>query len=207
VHPLYGMHTPFDVSVRTCETLFRLKKIPCRFKLIDAPEFLELDKKLSEMGYALDAPAFLMSNPAVSVAPLNEEGIRSSVSPTREWIDFFVSHKKLGSTDTQTLRKILARILPEKRFFWKIENGSVVACVLAVYERGYTGLFDLFVDEAFRGKKHGLSLLRQALAEGAAKKHYKAYLQVDENNRRAIGIYRALGFEVAYRYWYRLRRD
>jgi len=79
--------------------------------------------------------------------------------------------------------------------------------VLAVYERGYTGLFDLFVDEAFRGKKHGLSLLWRALAEGVAKNCCKAYLQVDENNRRAIALYKALGFEISYRYWYRLKRD
>jgi ribosomal protein S18 acetylase RimI-like enzyme len=201
------MHTPFDESIRTCETLFKLKKIPCRFKLTDSPELTELDKRLSEMGYTVDAPALLMSHPAVSAILYDEENIQASVTPAREWINFFVSHKKLDYTDTRTLRQILGRILPEKRFFWKTEKGRVIACLLAVYERGYIGLFDLFVDEAFRGKQHGLSLLRRTLSEGVARKCDKAYLQVDETNIRAISIYQSLGFEVTYRYWYRLKRE
>jgi ribosomal protein S18 acetylase RimI-like enzyme len=201
------MRTPFDESIRTCESLFKVKKIPCRFKLTDSSELTELDKRLSEMGYVIDASALLMSHPAVSSTLYDKENIQTSATPAREWIDFFASHKKLDYTDTRTLRQILGRILPEKRFFWKTEKGKVIACVLAVYERGYTGLFDLFVDEAFRGKKHGLSLLRRALAEGVERKYDKAYLQVDETNIRAISIYQSLGFEIMYRYWYRLKRD
>jgi len=84
VHPLYGMHTPFGEPIRTCEALYMLKKIPCRFKLTDAPEFSELDKELSETGYVIDAPALLMSRPAVSTVPYDEGVIRSSASDASE---------------------------------------------------------------------------------------------------------------------------
>lgn len=207
VHPLYPSRENLDEKIPYCEALFEAKNIVCRFKLTDASDLTELDRRLDARGYAIDAPALLMYRPGVSTVSHDQEEIYATVSPNPEWLRFFVSMKNLSARDARTLRQILGRILPEKRFFWKAEDDSVIGCVLAVYERGFTGIFDLFVDEAHRGKQHGLSLLRRALSEGIQHNCPQAYLQVDETNDRAIRLYREMGFEVAYRYWYRLKGD
>jgi len=203
VHPLYPSNVKLIEKIPYCEALFREKDILCRFKLNDDPDLTELDTALAAQGYTLDAPALLMHRPKGCDIPREQGNIEVSDSFNPEWMRFFVSAKGLDDRDARTFEYMLRHILPERRFILKTEGGLTVGCVLAVYERGFTSLFDLYVDEAHRGKGLGLSLVQQALVEGARINCPEAYLQVDETNERAIRLYRGMGFEVAYRYWYR----
>lgn len=57
----------------------------------------------------------------------------------------------------------------------------------------------IFVDEAYQGRGIGGELLRQLIAYAATRGHEGLMLDVSSNNRSAIGVFRAIGFEITHR--------
>ena len=82
-------------------------------------------------------------------------------------------------------------------------EGSPAAAGLGVVTGDWMGVFEVVVAQAFRGRGLGRKLMNAlrgwAWGEGAR----RAYLQVMEDNQPAIELYRRLGFETEYPYWYR----
>ena len=84
-------------------------------------------------------------------------------------------------------------------------EGRTVACGLGVCERGYVGLYDIFVDSAFRRRGLGADLCAGIMDAGKAQGCHTAYLQVLQNNTGARALYRGLGYAQDYEYWFRLK--
>ena len=82
-------------------------------------------------------------------------------------------------------------------------EGSVMACGQYAREAELVGLYDVFTRPDQRG--HGLAgaLCKRLLALAADEAAVCAYLQVDEANVSARGLYTRLGFVDAYTYHYR----
>ena len=72
---------------------------------------------------------------------------------------------------------------------------------IAVDHDGLVGLYCLAVDPERRRSGLGTALVRALLADADAG---VAYLQVEESNAPAIGLYERLGFTEAYRYCHRV---
>jgi N-acetylglutamate synthase len=85
------------------------------------------------------------------------------------------------------------------------QDGRPVACGLGVLDGEWVGLLDICTVPSMR--RMGLatqvvcSILGWALARGA----WRAWLQVVEENIAAISLYRKLGFDHLYSYWYRVK--
>jgi ribosomal protein S18 acetylase RimI-like enzyme len=75
---------------------------------------------------------------------------------------------------------------------------------MGVVEDGHLGLFDLVTDSGVRNRGYGRRLLFDLLAWGLGHGARRAYLQVMLNNAPAIHLYRKVGFQEAYQYWYRI---
>jgi ribosomal protein S18 acetylase RimI-like enzyme len=76
---------------------------------------------------------------------------------------------------------------------------------VGVVDDDLVGLFDVVVEPDARGNGHGRSVSRAVLAWGASQGADLAYLQVHSENPSAVRLYRSMGFEEGYRYWYRTR--
>jgi N-acetylglutamate synthase len=76
-----------------------------------------------------------------------------------------------------------------------------LAVGIAVNHGGLVGLFCLAVDPERRRSGLGTALVRALLAGADAG---TAYLQVEESNAAALGMYARLGFSEAYRYCHRV---
>ena len=78
-----------------------------------------------------------------------------------------------------------------------------VTTLVCVQDGGIAGLFEVATVEAERGLGHGrraiLSALRWARGCGAG----RGWLQVEADNKVAVGLYRKMGFREVYRYHYR----
>ena len=85
------------------------------------------------------------------------------------------------------------------------EDGVLVACGQSASEGDLVGLYDVFVNEAMRGRGLAAALCAKLLTnarEGGAK---SAYLQVEADNVAARAVYAKLGFADGYGYHYRTR--
>jgi GNAT superfamily N-acetyltransferase len=82
--------------------------------------------------------------------------------------------------------------------FARLEDDAVG---IAVDYDGLVGLYCLAVDPERRRSGLGTALVRALLAHADAE---VAYLQVEESNAPAIGLYERLGFTEAYRYCHRV---
>jgi ribosomal protein S18 acetylase RimI-like enzyme len=86
---------------------------------------------------------------------------------------------------------------------YKKENGSFIGCGYGVIEKGFIGIFDIIVKEEFRGKGYGKEIVQTLLGKAKEIGTEKAYLQAVENNSTAKRLYKELGFNEIYKYWYR----
>ena len=83
------------------------------------------------------------------------------------------------------------------------DKGEMIGTGLGILDRDYVGLYAIHVADKYRGSHIGrsicLSLLKAATRQGAS----SAYLQVVQGNIPAKNLYRSLGFEDFYTYWFR----
>jgi ribosomal protein S18 acetylase RimI-like enzyme len=95
-------------------------------------------------------------------------------------------------------RTVLSLLAGRARFA-RMDDAAVG---IAVEGGGLVGLFCLAVDPSQRRAGLGTAMVRGLLATSHAS---AAYLQVEESNAPAIGLYARLGFVQAYRYCHRIR--
>ena len=84
-----------------------------------------------------------------------------------------------------------------------MNDGSVVACGLAVIEKDIVGLFDIVTDPTQRRRGYGSKIVEALLSHGATQGANTGYLQVAQENAPARELYTKLDFSMVYQYWYR----
>ena len=101
------------------------------------------------------------------------------------------------------LADVIRSITPNVGLFVLDRGKEPVTTLVCVQDGELAGLFEVATAEAERGMGHGrraiLSALRWARVSGAR----RAWLQVEADNRIAMGLYRSMGFSEVYRYHYR----
>jgi ribosomal protein S18 acetylase RimI-like enzyme len=200
---LAGPPGDLDRRITHCETLYRERGLRPIFRLTPYSRPSDVDQALAQRGYALLDPSLVMS---LTLEPWRPSNASLRLQPTtREaWLRHFHAFDGGHSMRAESHQRLLERItspcllasLPDDR-------GHIVGCGLGVIEDGYFGLYDLVVDAGLRNQGHGRRLLNAMLAWAKAHGAHHAYLQVMVENSPAQHIYRALGFDEAYPYWYR----
>ena len=89
--------------------------------------------------------------------------------------------------------------LPAAFATWLIE-GEPVAYGMSVAERGMAEIGSVVVDPAHRGQGLGRRLIAGLMGWARAMDCQQAYLQVDQTNAVANGLYRSMGFQHLYAY-------
>ncbi|MDY3249691.1 MAG: GNAT family N-acetyltransferase [Candidatus Choladocola sp.] len=223
---------PVTDKIEYCEAVYRNFRTPASFKinpLLD-PAF---DTLLEQRGYtvrhttevmtlALDGPEF---RPYPSISEEYEFYGRNSGLPS--WIDYpgdtTVSLRdtitdewiqglfRLNGTVNPVLRRIVPsmfKAIPKETIVAAIElDGRMVASGLGIIDRGYIGLYAIYVDHGCRRREYARSICSAILTEG--KKHgcQRSYLQVVKGNSAAKALYESLGYRDFYTYWFRWKEE
>ena len=87
------------------------------------------------------------------------------------------------------------------------QEGQIAATGLGILDREFIGIYAIHVREDLRGQGIGRALCTTLLAEGTRRGATQAYLQCVEGNLAAESLYRSLGFEHLYTYWFRVQKD
>jgi len=214
----------FSEIVPLVETFYARHALPTVFRLsplagsepasvLDAAGYRYVDPTLV-MTLALAAPPAApiavpiavppASTPAIELAPLDDEVIIEP-SPSAEWREGFSRANAVAPASRPVHDRMLALIALPAAFATLTRDSVPIAYGLAVAERGKVGLFDIVVTPAARGRGAGQKLIAALIRWGQGQGAAQAYLQVTASNTAAVGLYRKLGFALAYEYHYRVR--
>lgn len=207
---LHPSSLPVADKVVFCEQMYQKQKLPCQFKLTELDT--ELNDFLEKRGYEVATPTDLMVRdlgcPVESdndtSSPDDDAQIEYIFSTTPdEWLPvFFKIHEINDAHDQDVYTRMLAKVLVDTIYCTVLYEGKPAACSSAAIENGYMLLQNVIVSSELRG--HGLgkkvcsAILEKAKAAGA----HHSYLQVVQTNTVAVNLYKKLGFEKLYSYWY-----
>ena len=207
VNPLCESHLDVVGKIAACERLFAAKDLPTAFRLTPFASPLDLDTVLAQRGYgAIDETlvmhldiqqAHIQSTPRVA---LREEALP-------DWLPIFCRLSEEPLAQHHTHAAMLDRIPATRLLVSLVNAGTVVACGMGVLEQDYFGLFSLVTAPHQRNRGHGTRLVVGMLQWAGEHGATQAYLQVVQSNTPARHVYTKMGFQEAYRYWYRISPD
>ena len=197
--PLEDPGLPLGDAVAAVEDWHRSRGIPSLFKLVEsacAPTGLV--EHLSARGYRPRTETVMMVGAAGGV---RDPGVMLGEAVDDTFAAVFAS-TSTDPGDTRERLETLARI-PAPRAFGRLDVDGVPAAIGACAVEGdWAGVFAMRTDPAHRRKRLAWRVLGSLLGAAAGAGATRAWLQVEADNSGAIVLYRAAGFEEAYRYRY-----
>lgn len=163
-----------------------------------------VDERLELRGFKEIEPTHVLVAPIETSDCDVDPEINIEPHATKRWVREAAASYGGDKADDATLLQIVSRIRPKAAFATLSLDEKAVAWGLGVVERGYVGLYDIVVAPDLRGIGLGRRVVSSLMSWGCREGARNAYLQVREENEVALSLYRALGFETAYRYTHRV---
>lgn len=202
VNPMSSSSLSLEEKFKYCEEFYYNKKLPLIYKIIDSQEILEVDEFLAKKG--------LNKQNEVSVEEIYISKEKFSENDTiikwrwdEKWFDFFSKETELKANEKEVLKRILQKNSDNTYYVRREINNETVACALGVVEKENLAIFSVYVKKAYREMGFGEDVLKGILKEASKIGVTKGYLQVLENNKNALNLYKKMGFVQKYRCWYR----
>lgn len=204
VNPIYGSSIDVEEKLAHCHTLFRYRGLKMVFKMTSDVFPSDLDQTLIDLHYSRQAESAVHMID-LSVAKIGETPeTHDSMDFEKNWFNAFVRLNKVERHAAAF--KAMVQSLAQPTCFSYIEHrGHIVACGMAVLEQDMVWLFDITVREDFRKRGFGTQLIHSLLRWGKNSNADRGYLQVMQENKPALSLYKKIGFKELYKYWYRTR--
>jgi GNAT superfamily N-acetyltransferase len=189
--------------VNNCEQYFFDKSLPCIFRIPSFVDNASLDTYLEQSGYqSIDRSLVLYRE----LSPSSFHYVKLIEKNPEEWID---SYSQISGIDAATQKlhlEMLNRISDKTLMAVLIEDDIEIACGLGVLSDNLFGLFDVGTLKPYRNQGYAAKLLNGMLSWAVSHGATQSYLQVVANNAPAISLYRKLGYQDCYEYWYRIKQ-
>ena len=189
--------------VETITVVYRKRGITPRFQMTRIAEPENLDSVLELKGYSVELSVSIQTH---SLEKLTEhektfEIIQDPV-PTDDWLKAYAEGSGHGDT-LEARRSLMTRTKNPSSFAAALIDDKIVSVSQGVVDGDWLGFFNVVTIEEYR-RQGAAFATTVALAEWAQKLgSTKAYLQVMTSNEPAMALYRNLGFQERYQYWYR----
>ncbi|KAB8127377.1 GNAT family N-acetyltransferase [Gracilibacillus oryzae] len=206
INPLYSSNDEIKEKIEKMENIYRQEKLKVVYKLTTNVFPKELDGILEQNGYELVGltSVQLLSLKEVAVTPAANVVYYNYLAD--KWFTVYCELNNVKETYQPTLKKMLQNIKPDVCYVVLFnDNNEPLACGMGVLEDEYIGLFDIVTNERHRNKGYGKQVIFTILNWGKENGAKHAYLQVVLTNRPALNLYSKLGFNEAYKYWYRIK--
>ena len=200
----YPSHKPIAEKVTYCEEVYKKQGLPCQFKITENDS--ELNDFLAKRGYQPVTPTHLMICNLKDWS--NTTDADSSIKyifsyKPDEWLPIFYKVHEINDLhDQDVYNRMVAKVLSETIYCTLIYEGQPAACASASIENGYMLLQNVIVDKQLREKGLGKKVCTALLAKAKENGAHNSFLQVVQTNTPAVNLYKKLGFEKLYSYWY-----
>jgi len=199
--PLDAGTLPLEPKVLAVEAFYRRRGLPPAFKLTAAAQPAGLEDFLVGRGYRVDAPVTILTR---SLEPSAGPIPRLPEAPPEEWLAANAAVPGHYGAAPAAFLDLLGRIQRPLAFASVEHQGETAAIGMAVADGSWVGLFEIGTLPHRRRNGLATAVAGRLLAWGAGQGARAAYLQVMDANAPARALYSRLGFEEAYRYWYRV---
>jgi N-acetylglutamate synthase len=191
-----------DAEMDSIEARFRERGLTPTVRLTSFSSAPEADAMLARRGYRHCDPSLVMTR-SLSAAE-GEAPEAETLEGAEPWLAAFQRIAGQSSADQAAHLEILRRIVHPAAWAAHAVAGSPRSCGLGVLVDQHLGLFDIATHANHQRQGHAQQLCRGLLAWGRRRGARTAFLQVVAANDAAIRLYEKIGFEIAYRYWYRV---
>lgn len=204
INPLYSSVLNLQEKITECEKRYFVQGLPAVYKLTDGSD-PNIDKMLAERGYSMVTPTYVMDMDIKSVDFPSGDFVMMSYADN-EWMNtYFTLSRYTDCVKMETAKQIISNVKNTMICGQIIKNGVSVACGSAVIERGYMALLNIIVEESQRSKGYGIEICQSLLSAAKQSGAHTAYLQVVQDNQKALALYTKLGYRTKYSYWYRVK--
>jgi len=190
-------------KINYCEEYYKSKKQPVIFRLVSFYDNEKLMKSLTEKEYIkIDDSSVLYQN-------ISNSNIHMKINSMtlEDWLTPFCEIYKKDINLQKEHISLLNRIDKSQILYHLIkdENQNNASCGVGVIDNKYFGIFDIGTNEKQRKKGFGIRLLREMLHWAKNNGSTKAYVQVLSSNQNALNLYKKLGYNHCYNYWYMIK--
>ncbi len=212
IYPLYESGLDLVKKIAYCEAYYEQLDMPTTYKMNDSDALKRLDRQLEDMGYHVLNPTDVM------ILELTENMIECQHTYdvqhgySKVWADryadtiFSQADEDRALIARETLNDMLKMIKAQSFYIFLKEDDKVIGIGNGVVEQGYLGIYNVIVNEAYRGLGNGRKIMEALIAEGVKLGAKQGYLQVICDNEIACNLYKSMGYKKIYTYWYR-RKD
>ena len=209
-NPMYPEVLPVEEKIVYVEGLYRSSGLNMAiFKLhegMDPERLRACGALLDALGYGTERDGNIYLCDLLAFRRTPEVTVRIEEDMTEDWLEAFLTMNGTAGAQKQAAKTMLKNIACPIAAASIWEDGGMAACGLGVLERGYVGLYDIFVDPGFRRRGLGGDICAAIMNYGKENGCHTAYLQCLAGNHGAIAMYRQLGYEKSYEYWFRTKR-
>ena len=203
VNAFYSTSLPLDEKVDYCTRFYRSVNLPAIFRMLPFSQPAQLDAYLESLGWDRFERTLVMRADVPLRSQLPARRYPVEIIDVPQWVQATAGLLDLaGDARLAAVDRAKSYPLPHAGAIVR-RHGEVVACGLVKLEGAYAGLFALNTAPAHRRQGLGAAIVRALLADASQQGSRAAYLQVTADNEAALALYRQLGFEQVYDYWYR----
>ncbi|HEY5794953.1 MAG TPA: GNAT family N-acetyltransferase [Bosea sp. (in: a-proteobacteria)] len=188
-----------EATLALIEELYRADGLPPCIRLTPLVAAATREMVLAR-GYRVKDASFGLIRSLADVEPELEPDLQIEARPSSEWIAGVAARQTGIKADPHKLAAIVDAVRLPAAFATWLVAGEPVAFGMSVAERGMAEIGSVVVDPAHRGHGFGRRLIIGLMGWARAMECDSAYLQVDQTNEVAIGLYRSLGFRQLYAY-------
>jgi GNAT superfamily N-acetyltransferase len=209
VLPLYRLMTQDTPGAITkVEAFYHTHGLPSRFMVSPACEPDNLDQKLAERGYHIDAPTDVQwaDSTTVELSLQNIHKAELLAEPDMDWMGVYM--EGVADRHEMSVKRDLIRRIGADYVVARVDlDGGPVSVGLGVFDQGWTGIFCMHTLNKHRRLGFAGAVLGALTRWGREQGGDRMYLQVERDNPVARAFYERSGFETRYGYHYRTKES
>ncbi|MBP6483686.1 MAG: GNAT family N-acetyltransferase [Rhodoferax sp.] len=189
-------------DINAIENRYQARGLPAAFRIADVAGLAPIHAELRRLGYAAQQPTLFLTGKLEDMRSIcHNQPATVSVLPTPAWSEVYLSD---GFDPIDGAHRVQALSRSRHVVYACVqEAGHSVAAGTASLNHGWVGIHGMRTLPSHR--KRGLAKrVLAGLADSALSRNLtRVYLQVEEENQAALGLYHRAGFQTAwlYHYW------